>query len=237
MANIRLRLGRLRQEMTFKFARMLSGIGIHNFSRASLNGIDDVLAEYLDYDNGFFVEVGGFDGFTQSNTFYLEAARKWHGIIIEPVPRLAALARRRRPNAVVLQAAITADAESLAFVTVIDGELTSSVDSSLNLRGGEAHVRDSFAVKSGGLEPEAHTVCAIDFSKLSELIGYNEWDFLSLDVEGFEVEALKGLGCKVPRFILVETEDLDAVKSTLGGRYTMIRKIGSHDYLFRRAES
>ena len=56
--------------------------------KPSLNALDDKLAQYLDFNNGYFVEAGANDGFKQSNTFYLENARGWKGALIEPIPEL-----------------------------------------------------------------------------------------------------------------------------------------------------
>ena len=43
--------------------------------RFALNDLDRKLEKYLDYQNGFFVELGANDGFTQSNTLFLESKK------------------------------------------------------------------------------------------------------------------------------------------------------------------
>lgn len=42
----------------------------------SLNQLDRKLEEFVDYNNGYFVELGANDGVTQSNTLYFERHRK-----------------------------------------------------------------------------------------------------------------------------------------------------------------
>ena len=37
-----------------------------------LNGLDKKLRRFVDYDNGFYVELGANDGITQSNTYFFE---------------------------------------------------------------------------------------------------------------------------------------------------------------------
>ena len=61
----------------------------------------------------------------------------------------------------------------------------------------------------------------------------------SLDVEGFELEVLKGLNLDRhrPQYILIETVDLEAVKTTLGTDYEMQAQWSHHDYLFERKSS
>ena len=49
--------------------------------------LDKKLKKYLNYDYGFFVELGANDGYTESNTLFLENKRNWRGILIEPSPQ------------------------------------------------------------------------------------------------------------------------------------------------------
>ena len=74
-------------------------------SQPALHGIDRELASRLG-SGGFFVEAGAFDGYTQSNTYFLERARGWRGLLIEPVPALAREARRERRRSTVVNCAL-----------------------------------------------------------------------------------------------------------------------------------
>jgi len=38
----------------------------------ALNDLDKKIERYLDFDNGFFVELGANDGVNQSNTLFFE---------------------------------------------------------------------------------------------------------------------------------------------------------------------
>ena len=60
-------------------------------------------------------------------------------------------------------------------------------------------------------------------------------DFLSLDVEGAEIEVLKGIDFKKYRFkyILVESRNIENICKFLNlQNYEVIEKLSHHDYLF-----
>ena len=44
-----------------------------------LNEIDKKIHRYLDYNSGYFVELGANDGISQSNTLFLERSKRWKG--------------------------------------------------------------------------------------------------------------------------------------------------------------
>lgn len=71
-----------------------------------LNGLDLKLHDYIRFRNGFFVEAGGNDGLSQSNTAYFEHYLNWRGILIEPIPELATRCRENRPKAIIEQCAL-----------------------------------------------------------------------------------------------------------------------------------
>ena len=51
-----------------------------------LNNLDKKILEYINYKDGYFIELGANDGITQSNTKHLELFKGWHGVLIEPSP-------------------------------------------------------------------------------------------------------------------------------------------------------
>ena len=74
----------------------------------SLNNIDKKIEKYINFDNGFFVELGANDGIKQSNSLYFELKRNWRGVLIEPSPYnfQKCLVNRSKRNAVFCNACV-----------------------------------------------------------------------------------------------------------------------------------
>jgi FkbM family methyltransferase len=174
--------------------------GDDQLSRPALFEMDAKLNDIIDQDGGFFVEAGANDGFTQSNTYWLERFRGWRGLLVEPFPELAAEARRSRPQAIVRQCALAAADEPREMLRMHFGDLMSIVDKAKDpgwpCFGTVLGWRDSYE-----LDVEARTL-----SSLLDEIRAPDVDLLSLDVEGFEAPALRGIDLKehAPRYVLVE---------------------------------
>ncbi len=208
--------------------------------KPSLNNLDDKLAKYLDFENGFFIEAGANDGFNQSNTYFLENSKGWRGLLIEAIPALAEVCQKVRARSTVIHAALVADQDVTPAVTMRYANLMSLVEGSL---GGheltEEHVRKGLEIQhlpsSYSVEVKGRALSSL----LDEVAPGREIDFFSLDVEGFEEQVLKGLDLTrhAPRFILVETWKIDEILALLGNRYDMVEELSVHDYLFRRKDS
>jgi FkbM family methyltransferase len=209
-------------------------LGSDRHSRFALNDLDRKLLAYCDGRDGFFIEAGANDGLSQSNTYWLERFRGWRGLLVEGVPELAAAARRNRPRATVVNAALVGD-PSVTEVTMRTANLMSIVKGA---RGSEAsddaHVRSGAAVQPGAEVREIRVPARTLTSILDELRP-PRIDLFSLDVEGYELEVLRGLDLARhrPRWILVETAQAERVDALLGGAYERVALLSEHDHLYR----
>lgn len=163
------------------------------------HGEDLLLAAMLeDVEQGTFVEVGCIDGLRFSNTLHFEE-RGWRGMCVEAHDDYIELLRENRPGSLVMHAAASeTDAEDVTFYANQRGSL-----SSLN-----PDREEEFALRFGeyftGYEKQTVSMRRLD-SMLVEA-GMDSIDLLSVDVEGHEIEVLRGLGRYRPRIILVESE-------------------------------
>lgn len=220
--------------------RIFEAIGSERYSRPSLNGLDWKLERYLDFDGGFFVEAGANDGFQQSNTYYFEKLRGWRGVLVEPVPELAAECRKNRRGLVVEAALVAEDTPGATVPIRFAGLMSVLANPADCVIDPEQHVRTGLEVQhlpgSYTVEVPARTLSSI----LDELGVTREIDLLSLDVEGSEIGVLRGLDLRRhrPRFICVEARNRPELDAALGSTYEMVEVLAEcglyQDLLFCR---
>jgi FkbM family methyltransferase len=204
----------------------------------SLNNLDRKLEQFVDYDNGYFVELGANDGMTQSNSLYFEIYRNWRGLLVEPAPAnyLKCKKTRSSDNAIFCAACVSfAYAEK--FVRMAWSNLMSvplDLDSDIDCPSGHAALGAQFLGRNEEVF-EFDAVARTLQSLLIEAGSPHEIDFLSLDVEGTEFEVLKGIDHEVFRFkfMLIECRDFSRIQNYLGKQgYRFVDKLAEHDYLF-----
>jgi len=212
--------------------------GSDKYSRFAINDLDVKLRKYCDQRGGYFIESGANDGLNQSNTYWLERFRGWRGLLVEGVPELAAAARKNRPKATVVHAALVAD-PSVKEVTMKTANLMSIVKGARGSDGSDdAHVKSGAAVQPGVAVREVR-VPARTLGSILDEVGAPAVDLFSLDVEGYELEVLKGLDLsrQGPRFLLVETAKPEDVDALLGALYDRVDQLSFHDYLYARRDA
>jgi FkbM family methyltransferase len=164
---------------------------------------------------GAFLEAGAHDGWTGSNTYWLEAEMGWRDIHVEPVPGLYQACRKERPSARVFYGALVSDDYTLPEIVIKGSGLVSSVK-------GPAMADESREIAKAyyacGYRP-TFSVPALTLNRCIEKSGFQKIDFMSLDVEGFEAQALASLNLArwCPDYLLIECNDEPAVLEALGG--------------------
>jgi FkbM family methyltransferase len=155
-----------------------------SYAYSSQAGQDAVVDRLLEGRPGTFVDLGGHDGVTGSNTLFLETRRGWTGVLVEPVPALLARARaaRRCPCLPFAVAASDGEAEFIevaAGYTQMSG-LSATYDPALlaRLRAHPRHQERRWRVETRTL---ARLLLEADLP---------DPDFVSLDIEGGEEAAL-----------------------------------------------
>ena len=155
---------------------------------------------------------------------------------MEPMPELAAQARLSRPRSTVVQCALVAADDQREHLPMRFGDLFSAVD------GARSSNWSDLGTARGWRDPYDLDVAARTLSSLLDEASAPEVDLLSLDVEGFEAPALRGLDLDrhAPRYILVEIHDRDRdrppVDAVLGERYVAHGWLSPMDLLYVRSD-
>ena len=124
--------------------------------------------------NGYFLDIGAYDGKTISNTYYLEKELDWKGILIEPNPDEFNKLIKIRAN----------PAEQVC-ITPIDSKVKLILNGWFS--GVDAEYTDYIPNKSNQIE-----VNGLSFETLlNKYNSPNIIDYMSLDIEGGEYEVLK----------------------------------------------
>lgn len=156
---------------------------------------------------GIFVEVGANDPTSpESQSHHLETELGWSGLLVEPIPYLAELARRERPNSKVCECVCTSPGKVGALELLIPkvrGELMTG-HASLQANIDEHNYQDF----------EKVNVSASTLSDLCAQKSVRNIDLLSIDVEGAELDVLLGADLRSmrPKLILLEDKHLYLVK-------------------------
>lgn len=204
----------------------------------ALNNLDKKLEKYIDYNDGFFVELGANDGKTQSNTLYFEKYRNWSGVLIEPTPHnyLKCKVNRNKRSRIFCNACVSFDYKE-KYVEIVYSDLMSvSLGLELDIPDPISHANlghqflkeQEVPFKFGAI---ARTLDSI----LLEANAPSIIDLLSLDVEGAELEVLKGIdfNSKIFKFMCIESRNLYRIQDFLSQRnYSLITQFSQHDYLF-----
>lgn len=207
--------------------------GLGWYSRFAADDMERKLAPYLSR-RGFFVEAGANDGRRFSNTYYLEKVKGWRGVLVEPMPGPAQQCRQCRRRSRVFEAAlVSADYPGSTLDLYWADEMSRAADSFQD--AGE--IEEYRCAVGKWHQVRTVTVPARTLTSILEEAGVGRIDFMSLDVEGFEVSVLRGLDLERfgPRVLLIEcrTEaQRDEVTAFLVQHYRMEKQLSQRDYLF-----
>lgn len=153
---------------------------------------------------GFYVDVGAYHPKHLSNTYYFYK-RGWRGINIDAMPGSMKLFHQLRPRDINIETVIAAEERECTFY-IFNGRALNTLDAQLAAQRahGETHVVETRKVKTRRLDDILNEV----------LPAGKQIQFMSIDVEGVDLEVLKSNNWSRfrPEYILVEAWDLDLAK-------------------------
>jgi FkbM family methyltransferase len=167
---------------------------------------------FQDRRGGFFVDVGANHFKSASKTYYLESKLGWSGIAIEPQREFEAEYAKYRPRTKFLPFFVSDVSNETARLYILKG--MSQVASS-----------DPAFVKRFGTPDEARDVPTITLTDLLTTERVPHVDFLSMDIELHEPQALKGFD--IDRF----KPSLVCVEGLLPVRQQILDYFARHGYV------
>jgi FkbM family methyltransferase len=145
---------------------------------------------------GSYLEIGGADGITHSNTLALRDHLGWKGVLVEPDPEMFQTLKAARGHSdQVIHAAIAPDGIPGTGVLRRVGQLSSL----LGHEGTDNHA------EIRQLQNNVIEIATVDLTQL--IIQRPRLDYFSLDVEGAELEIMRSIRwdeIEAPRLITVE---------------------------------
>ncbi len=209
-----------------------------NLEYVGQNNMDADIEKILNWENGYFIELGAGDGISYSNTLHLELYHGWRGVLIEPsfIEFEKLKSNRSNMNAFVNCACVDDSYKRETIELIYSGHMTVDTNEKLGFSSPEDHARKGAAfidIDTYRFHAKAVTLNNL----LIENDSPREIDFLSLDVEGSELNVLKGLDLNffVVKFILIETRDFEVIDLYLNlFGYKFVDKFSDQDFLFKK---
>lgn len=199
----------------------------------SQKGQDKFLNEEIFHNkrNGIFIEVGAHDGISFSNTFFFEKNLGWKGICIEPNPDIYSKLINNRA-AVCLPYGVAEKNEKRTYLKC-SGFITEMYSGILDCMDERHKERiENEIAEFGG----STTTIEIECMPLKEIFkkqSITYIDFISIDIEGGEEEAIKSIDFNEVTITVIVVENnfnSDKIKNyLLPLGYEYITKIGKDD--------
>jgi len=131
--------------------------------------------------NGFFVECGAVDGEYLSNSLFFELERNWTGLLIEANPNYHRALLDKNRRAYVMNACLSPERRPMTALMQPAAELGGISD-----KMHQSHLQYIGSIR----RPEVSVNC-FPLNSIMAAINVSHVDYLSLDVEGPELEILR----------------------------------------------
>jgi FkbM family methyltransferase len=155
---------------------------------------------FKDQPDGFFIEVGAFDGRTLSVSWIFEAIG-WKGLLIEPIPARYEQCKACRPNSRVVNAAVSKKGSAgTATFEMLESGGDDYVELMSYYKTTAKHYQQTSTAK--------HIKINVPLSTMNDVLGdiHHAIDFAVIDVEGHEMDLFDGFDLDKyrPRVLVVE---------------------------------
>lgn len=161
---------------------------------------------------GKFIEVGANDGIHLSNTYLLEKNFGWTGVLVECDPDILYNLHQNRPDSIIINKACYSESNlTLSFMSDNDSTM-----SGLNSSGNTS-------------------VQSISLNDICDHV--NEIDYISLDIEGYELNALSTFNFDKYNVKCWTIEhNLDGTQESINNYFSICNILLNNNYLIKRQD-
>lgn len=155
----------------------------------------DIIQFYNHKQNGYFIEIGAFDGINLSNTYLLEKNYKWKGICIEPIPYIYDKLKNNRPDSICVNKAVYSYSNMILNFNIANDTLLSGIVEHIDCH--KTSLNNSKIIN-------------VETISMNDLLNNNNApnfiDYLSIDTEGSEYEIIKTIDFNKYTFGIIHIE-------------------------------
>lgn len=202
----------------------------------SQDGQDKYVAEVLfpALRAGTFVDIGAHDGVRLSNTYYLEKTLGWNGLAVEPIASIYQELIRNR-NCITINGCVSDVSGTAEFVELLGyGRMLSGLKHKYDQRHIQRIQRVS---EEHGTPIESSFVHCYTLEDLLQRHAIAFVHYLSLDIEGGELDVLKSIDYRKTYIKTIGVEnnysDPQLIRFMESVGYRHIAKIGADEFFTR----
>ena len=181
--------------------------------------------------NGFFIEIGAYDGISGSNCYHFERFLNWDGIAIEPSNiQFEKLKKNRKCK--VLNNAISDEVKEVEFIEVAEGLTQMSGINNSSFERNFQIISNNQASKTNSINLKTIT--------FDEIVPKNkDVDYLSIDIEGGEMNLLKSIDFKTNNIKVISVENNIPKEQNFKNffeeiNFTYLDRIGQDEIFYNR---
>lgn len=199
--SIKKKISKLAERLDFLFDR-------YGYVSYSQEGEDMIVKRFMEHvGRGFYVDVGAYHPKRFSNTYYFYK-KGWRGINIDATPGSMQLFNKLRPRDINLEVAVSNTEETLTFHKFNNAPINTFSKELSRKRNhhGPFKIREEVPMKTKPLSKILDRHLSPD----------QEIDFLTIDVEGMDLQVLQSNNWQRyrPTLVLVEELNFDSIENS-----------------------
>jgi FkbM family methyltransferase len=164
---------------------------------------------------GFYIDIGAHHPYRFSNTMHFYK-KGWRGINVDPLPGMKSIFDKERPKDINIEKGVSNKKHIITYFSFAEPAYNTFDQALAKKREQKSELLETIDVQ------------CLPLSEILQEAGVSEIDFLTIDVEGWELEVLASNDWSrfLPKVIVLEILDFDFEKYTNSEVYIFLQKKG-----------